>query len=104
MAEPVMPAAVGPTVTPGPAIVAGKALLELASALANVGCPYLPAINRKRRQLLLFEPDGSASDPPVMTVAFRTNEFVWGDPERVYAREEAVEAAKEIAYVLASEG
>ena len=104
MAEPIAPLGAGTTVTDGPAIVAKKALLELASALAAAGSPYLPALNPKRRELLLFEPEGSPTDPPVMTIGFRRTEYVWGDPQRSFTRDEVDEAAKEIAYVLVSGG
>jgi hypothetical protein len=92
------------TARPGPGVVAGKALTKLAGELAAQGCPYLPAVNRKRHELYLYEPEDSRTASPAMVIAFRDGRYIWGDPERAYSENEVEEAAKEIAYFLASEG
>jgi hypothetical protein len=81
-----------------------KALNRLAGALAGEGCPLLPAINRLRRQLLLFVPEAPDTAAPALVITYRDGRYVWGDPERSYTEDEMEEAAKEIAYFVASEG
>lgn len=80
------------------------ALRELATRLALEGSPMLPAVERQKRWLLLFEQDTDALADAALTVRAIDGQFRWGDPERAHNFDEAAEAAKEITYYLASDG
>jgi hypothetical protein len=80
------------------------ALRQLAIALADEGSTVLPAVNRAKRELLLFQQDEDETAAPALVVRAAEGRLLWGDPQRAHTFDEVGGAAKEIAYYLAENG